>query len=230
MLRRMLFTLAAFSVATAAAAESEIGKATSITVEVTGAVAGSARALSTGDRVFEDERIETNSKGVGQFEFLDATRLAIGPRSSVKLDRFVYDRNRKAREVAIELGRGAFRFISGGSRKAAYSLSTNVATIGVRGTTFDLYVADSGALCLAALAGSVRVCPHGRNCRVQSTVGQYLIVTPDRTYWLLDRWDGALLGGVTFAAAMPFLASQEQLRTAFRARETAVARYRATAP
>jgi hypothetical protein len=154
----------------------------------------------------------------------------VGPRSKITLDRFVYDGNRSTAKVALELAHGTFRFISGRSRNASYTISTTLATLGVRGTTFDLYIADSGALCVAPLSGSVVVCPRGRPCRTHGAVGRYLIVTPDQTFWLIDRWDGALLGGVNFDTAMPFLAGQDRLASAFRAHEAAVASYRATAP
>lgn len=229
MMYRALFALIAITAASPAAAQSEIGKATSITIQVTGAIGNTFRSLQTGHRVFENEQIATDARGTGQFEFLDATRLVVGPRSSVTLDRFIYDGNRGAKRVTIELVRGAFRFISGRSPRSAYTISTTAATISVRGTTFDLFIADNGAICVATLNGTVSVCPPGRNCRNLGATGQYLIVTPDRSFWLLDRWDGALLGGVTFEAAMPFLASQNQLAPAFRASEASVARYRATA-
>jgi hypothetical protein len=225
---RTILAVVALAAASPTAAQPDIGKATSITIWVTGTVERT-RALKDGDPVFANERIATDSTGIGQFEFRDATRLVVGPRSSVTLDRFVYDADRSKTKIAIELVRGAFRFISGRSPNSAYTISTTMATLGVRGTAFDLYVADSGALCLAALSGSVFVCPRGRTCRTHDAIGRYLIVTPDGTFWLLDRWDGALLGGVTFNAAMPFLSSQAQLQPAFRAREAVIARYRATA-
>jgi ferric-dicitrate binding protein FerR (iron transport regulator) len=220
----LLFLLALLAAAPAAAAE--IGKATAIAASVTGDATGSHRSLKTGDDVFENESIRTDRTGAGQFEFLDRTRLAVGPASTVKLDRFVYSGNRTAKSVAIELGRGAFRFFSGGSDRRAYRIRTVAATIGVRGTTFDLYVADSGALCIAMIEGGVQVCPRGVACRSHSLIGRYLIVTPDSTFWLLDRWDGALLGGASFATAMPFLANQEGLAPRFRAPESIVSRYR----
>jgi ferric-dicitrate binding protein FerR (iron transport regulator) len=222
---RLLLTLALLAPAPVVAAE--IGKATVIAANVTGDAAGSLRSLKIGDDVFEDESIRTDRTGIGQFEFIDRTRLAVGPASTVKFDRFVYDGNRAAKSVAIELGRGAFRFFSGRSGSSAYRIQTFGATIGVRGTTFDLYVADSGALCIAMIQGGVQVCPRSRACRQHSLVGRYLILTPDSTFWLLDRWDGALLGGVSFATAMPFLANQAPLAPRYRAPEAIVARYRA---
>lgn len=226
---RALFAVLTIALAGPALAQSEIGKATSITIQVTGAVDNTLRALQTGHRVFENEKISTDANGIGQFEFLDSTRLAVGPGSLVALDQFIYDGDRKATKVSMELVRGAFRFISGRSPRSAYKISTARTSIGVRGTTFDLYVANNGAICVAPLSGSVSVCPRGRGCRNHGAVGQYLIVTPDQTYWLLDRWDGALLGGVTFEVAMPFLTSQNRLAPTFRASEAAVTRYRATA-
>lgn len=97
----------------------------------------------------------------------------------------MYDGNRSTAKVALELAHGTFRFISGRSRNVSYTISTTLATLGVRGTTFDLYIADSGALCVAPLSGSVVVCPRGRPCRTHGAVGRYLIVTPDQTFWLI---------------------------------------------
>jgi hypothetical protein len=85
---------ASLLVASPIQAATEIGRATEITAEVTGDAAGSIRVLKAGDQVFQDERIATDDNGIGQFEFLDDARLAIGPGSVVRLDRFVHGANR----------------------------------------------------------------------------------------------------------------------------------------
>ena len=45
----------------------------------------------TGDAVFQNQTIATDASGIGQFEFRDETKLAVGPGSTVVLDNFVYD-------------------------------------------------------------------------------------------------------------------------------------------
>jgi ferric-dicitrate binding protein FerR (iron transport regulator) len=213
--------------ATPAAAAAEIGKATSIVRQVTGKADGSVRELKVRAPVLENELVRTDQTGIGEFEFLDRSRLAVGPNSEVKLDRFVFQTDRRPTAVAIELTRGVFRFISARISGPPSRISTRLATIGMRGTAFDLFVADNGALCLALINGSLDVCPTGGTCRAHNVVGRFLILAQDGSFQLLDRWDGSQLGGATFAVAMPFLASQSRLTPPLRASEAVVARYRA---
>ena len=56
----------------------------------------------------------------------------------IKLDRTVFDDEHHYRDIAIRLTTGAFRFVTGNSEKAAYKITTPLATIGVRGTILDI--------------------------------------------------------------------------------------------
>ena len=218
-MKRFVLLAAALMIGGAAEAAPEVGKATAITVEVKGDAAGDIRTLKTGDQVFQEEVIATDAKGVGQFEFLDNTKLAIGPGSSVKLDRFVYGLDRTATAVSIQLTKGAFRFISGKSASTAYQIATPTATIGVRGTTFDVFVADDGEMAVAMINGGVDVCARrGSNaCQRHDLVGRFLHLTPAGIISVRDRWDGTFLRTVSFTAALPFIARQNMLLPGFRA-------------
>jgi hypothetical protein len=225
-LTRSFLALAFLAVGSAVTAN-EIGKATSIATQVTAEGSGAIRELKVRAPVLEDELVRTNQTGIGEFEFLDRSRLAVGPNSAVKLDRFIYETERRWTSVAIELTRGAFRYISARTTRAPPRIETPVATIALRGTAFDLFVAENGALCIAMINGGIDVCPSGRDCRAHSIVGRFLIVARDGSLQLLDRWDGSLLAGATFAVAMPFLANQSRLPARLRAAENVIARYRA---
>src|SRR5690606_1727955 len=48
-----------------------------------------------------------------------------------------------AGNVVLNATRGAFRFVSGSQQSRSYQVRTPVATIGVRGTIFDIYVGTS---------------------------------------------------------------------------------------
>lgn len=216
-MNRFILLAAALLIGGAAEAAPEVGKATAITTEVKGDTAGTVRVLKTGDQVFQEERIETDAKGVGQFEFLDNTRLAIGPGSAVKLDRFVYGADRSATTVTIQLTKGAFRFISGKSASTAYQIATPTATIGVRGTTFDVFVADDGEMAVAMINGGVDVCARRGGCQAHNVVGRFLHLTPAGVISIRDRWDGTFLRTVSFTAALPFIARQNLLLPGFRA-------------
>jgi ferric-dicitrate binding protein FerR (iron transport regulator) len=222
---RVVAVLAALFLASPAGAQQAVGKAVAITVNVTGANDADERKIVKGDGVFVNEQISTDTKGTGQFELLDQTRLAVGPDSSLKLDRFVYNADKKATEVAIELGRGAFRFITGKSDSRVYSIRTPTATLGVRGTAFDIYVTPEGEMAVAMINGRVEVCPRGAACRMHDIIGRFLRLTPSGAFSLHDRWDAAIFGGVAFGTALPFLAAQNILLPGFRANNSIASRY-----
>jgi hypothetical protein len=74
--------------------------------------------------------------------FADQTTLSVGPRSELRLDRYVYDPNRSVGDVAVSLTSGALRFVSGRQDPSSYQVRTPVATIGVRGTIVDFLLID----------------------------------------------------------------------------------------
>jgi hypothetical protein len=58
----------------------------------------------------------------------------VGPASTVRLDKFVYDPKKGSGSVAIEASRGAFRFVTGSQNKGGdYKVKTPYGTLGVRG-------------------------------------------------------------------------------------------------
>ena len=71
------------------AAVSPIGKTVkaSSTVRANG-VAG-ARVLKSAAPVYYNDLLQSNATGVGQFEFVDGTKMAMGPSASIVIDKFV---------------------------------------------------------------------------------------------------------------------------------------------
>lgn len=135
--------VAVLSAPAAAQTESRIGAAVAVRNQVTSAVgSGQARPLAVGGAVHQNERITTGANSVAQLLFTDQTSLSIGQRSQVTLDRYVYDPNRSAGDVAVSLGGGAMRFITGSQTPNSYQVRTPVATIGVRGTIVDMVLID----------------------------------------------------------------------------------------
>lgn len=221
----ILFALSLVALADAAdnlaIAAADIGSATAITTSVT----GDAVALKAGDTVFQNQTIVTDASGIGQFEFRDETRLAVGPGSTVVLDNFVYDSATSQGKVIVNLTRGALRFITGNADHDAYEIVTPTATIGVRGTAFDVYADGGGELAIAMIDGAVEVCPRGGACRVHDVLGRFLHMTPAGLFSLRDKWDGTFLAGVPLAVALPFLNDQQALVPALRGSAATIGRY-----
>ena len=71
------------------------------------------RTLSGGADVYSQETVRTGDAGQADMQFHDSSNLSVGPKSSVRLDKFVYDPNKSAGTVAIQATRGTFRFVTG---------------------------------------------------------------------------------------------------------------------
>jgi hypothetical protein len=91
------------------------------------------RMLSTGSSVYSKELVHTGDSGVANLRFRDNSNLNIGPKSSVRLDKFVYDPNKSAGSVAVEAARGSLRFATGSQSKGSYQVKTPYGTLGIRG-------------------------------------------------------------------------------------------------
>ena len=170
--------LAGFSVATPAeAARDRIGGAVVVEREVSGSLPGAERKVAQGDDVFLDELIRTAGASAAKLQFVDETNLSLGPLASVKLDSYVFNPDRTAKAMAVTMTKGAMRWVSGISPSAAYKITTPQATIGVRGTIFNL-VADGRRTIVVLQEGAIEVCTTGarRTCKVLSRKGDMITV------------------------------------------------------
>ncbi|MFA6114946.1 MAG: FecR domain-containing protein [Sphingomonas sp.] len=92
------------------------------------------------ERVSLGNDIQTGRGSVLQVMLLDRTTFTVGGNARIKVDRFVYDPNRKASAVGLSVAKGAFRFMSGKPLHAnpgQSSIRTPVASIGIRGTIVE---------------------------------------------------------------------------------------------
>jgi hypothetical protein len=121
-------------------AQSRIGIAAQIQNQVNAIQPSGTRTLRLGNDVFAGERIRTGQSSNAQLTFLDQTNLTIGSQSDVVLDRFVFDPNRGAGNVALSATQGALRFISGSQNPSTYKINTPAATIAIRGTLAYTFV------------------------------------------------------------------------------------------
>jgi hypothetical protein len=119
-----------FAIGSTVANAETIGTANSVKPEASGSIAGT---LSAGSGVHANETVKTGSSGQAGLQFNDHSNLAVGPSSSVRLDKFVYDPNKGTRAIAVEATRGAFRFSSGGQNGGEVKIKTPSGTLGIRG-------------------------------------------------------------------------------------------------
>lgn len=160
---------AGLAAAASAATDTEIGAV--LDRDYSGAtgirVGGETRELFFDLPVHSAERVDTGADARTALAFLDDTRLQIAPNSSVVLDRFIYDPDRKTGAVAISFGRGLFRFVTGEMKnKDGFDLRTPSASLAIRGTKFVLFVAADGTTVLSVIEGEVEMRPCDGTVRI----------------------------------------------------------------
>lgn len=128
--------------------------------------------------VQSQELVKTGAKGATELEFLDATRLVVGPNGTVKLDEFVYDPASATGGGQLTLQLGAFRYQSGELKnKENVKLVTPTATMTIRGTHLVIFVDGDGATEVNVLEGAVEVLACNAPSTISATAGQRVNVT-----------------------------------------------------
>jgi hypothetical protein len=190
-----------------AASGDNIGDARTIVSVVKADFEKQERDLSVGDDVRQDEVIDVSADGRGEFRLNDDTKLALGPGSRMVLDKFVYDSDKKAGSIVLDLTRGAFRFITGVAAKPTYLIRTPNASITVRGTVFDLFILPDTTVWLLLHDGAIEVASSKGVCHVLDRPGQLLRVTSEGSVGVPANWK-SLPGhdAVPFDTAFPFVA------------------------
>ena len=187
-----------------------VGQAVLIKTAVTGATG----PLVVKAPVHRDERIRTSNTGLGQFEFLDGTKLAVGWGSSVVIDKYVFDDSNSVKKLTIRAAKGTFRWISGNSNSSAYRILTPAGTIGVRGTAFDFYVAPNGKTAVVLLNGLAQICGSG-GCRELRRRCDCVIATPGGGLTQASRVNRSVLASMGSTRALPFLTGNQALSRGF---------------
>ncbi|MDP3920944.1 MAG: FecR domain-containing protein [Candidatus Omnitrophota bacterium] len=98
---------------------------------------GKKRTISQGDPIYLGEEIKTDWEGYVKMLLMDETEFAIGPKSIIKIDKFVYDPATKDGELNVQVAKGVFRFLTGQIvKKDPRKMNVNlpVGNIGIRGT------------------------------------------------------------------------------------------------
>jgi hypothetical protein len=162
MLKRLIIvalTLLSIFTGHQVAAQETIGTVSRIQGEASGARGGIVQALGLNASVFLNETVSTGAAARLELTFKDNTQLTLGENAKLTLDRYVFNPTAGRGTIRFRLV-GAFRFLSGQVSKLArsdVSVTTPVATIGIRGTEFWGGPVDDQSLGVFLIEGAVRV-------------------------------------------------------------------------
>jgi hypothetical protein len=187
-----------------AAAQQAIGAVSRIQGEARGTRGGATWALALNTPVFRNEVVTTGKAARLEVTFADDTRLTLGERARLRLDRYVFNLAAGRGTIRFRIA-GAFRFLSGQLSKLAradVAVTTPAATLGIRGTEFWGGPIDNQALGVFLIEGAVRV-SNAAGARILNQPGQGTnIATPGAapgpvTFWPQDKVNRAV-ATVTF--------------------------------
>lgn len=139
----MLVWVAALISGAAVAEKLTVGNANTVVRTVTGLFDADLRQIAMLDDLYHNELIETGDESATEIVFLDETNLSMGPNSTLVLDKFVYDPDPSQASFVVTATQGVFRFATGNLPKKSYEIHTPTATIGIRGTIFNLVLMPS---------------------------------------------------------------------------------------
>jgi hypothetical protein len=157
-------------------AQTRVGEAAVVKNEVLRVAGPSTTQIKVGDGLVRDETVRTGIDSATRLVMADSTNLSLGPNATLKLDRTVFDDEHHYREVAVRMTSGAFRFVTGHSDKAAYKITTPLATIGVRGTTLDI-LSQRGQTIVNLQDGAASVCTVSFECIQLTRPGDTAVIT-----------------------------------------------------
>lgn len=132
----------------------------------------------------------------------------LGPNSTLKLDRTVFSDQSSVGDIAVRLTVGAFRFITGDSRKESYTIATPLATIGIRGTTLDFLI-ERLRNTVVLKHGESRVCAGGKcvellregDSAVVTANGASIDIQLQPASWSFDSACNGMCSPMSFAEA-----------------------------
>lgn len=189
------------------------GTAVAVVTSTSAAGPGGDRPLEDQKPVYSGDKITTNALGRAQIVFQDETKLVVGPNSSLTIDKFVFTGDGKASAVAMNMAKGALRFISGNSPSSVYKLKTPSATIGVRGTQFDVALGSRGETGLLVFQGAVQMCGNSGRCvTVEDQCGAAIALSNGS----VGAITGQINRGARLRARFPLVGNQSPLLPAFR--------------
>lgn len=108
---------------------------------------GVSRTLAVNSAVEQGDTLIAEKRTYGRVKFIDGGEITLRPGSSFVVESYLFDKDKPADDkVVFGLVKGSLRAVTGQVSKRgdpnAYKMKTPAATIGVRGTSFDLKVCE----------------------------------------------------------------------------------------
>ena len=132
--------------------------------------------LKRGSLLFSQDEIHVGENGRTQFRTLDGGVISLQGNTVFKIKRYSYKNNNEKDVAFFELISGGLRTVTGVIGKAdkeAYEMQTPLATIGIRGTLFEIEIVGKTTY-IVLRRGKIFTLSTISGCSLSLTEGQYL--------------------------------------------------------
>jgi Ca2+-binding RTX toxin-like protein len=170
-------------------------------------VDGTTVVLQAGSPIFQGDVLATGARGALAITFADGTSFSLGAGARMVVDEFVYNPGEGVDQAAFDVLQGVFTFVSGEvahETQDGMTLTTPVATIGIRGTALGLRILAVGLESLIALLRD----PDG-------DLGSVTVASGGTTIVLDDENEGTIVTSLGTPPGNPFVLTPGQLTSLF---------------
>lgn len=139
-------------------------------------------ALSKGRTVESGDQIVTGAGGRAQLRFSDGGMVALQPNTQFNIARYSDANDPKQDSFLVDLVRGGMRAITGliGKRnRDNYKVTTTTATVGIRGSSFNLTYLPDGRLSVSTEQDAIEVCTQA-GCTGLTAGESAIVVSADQ--------------------------------------------------
>ena len=141
------------------AAEIEAGKTLLTKGQVTSDRSSGRVVLKRRSVILEKDEIQVGNDGRAQFRMSDSALISLQENSVLQIKKYQFKTGNKNNSALLELLQGGLRTITGAigkDNKKAYELRTPLATIGIRGTDYEVEIVTNG-MYVAVWDGIIRI-------------------------------------------------------------------------
>jgi hypothetical protein len=124
---------------------------------------GNNRTLKRRSQIFNGDIIKTGPTGSIQIRFVDKALMTIKANSEMNIESYLLaqqDNSEQKEQVIMSLVKGGFRTITGTigkGDKSAYKVNTPAASIGIRGTNYEVQQESDGSFVMGVYSGAIQV-------------------------------------------------------------------------
>jgi len=130
---------------------------------------GAEEVKRKGDGVLYAESLETRDASRALIGFIDGSNLALGAKTRVMIDEFVFDPKKAEGNAVLKIAVGTMRFVTGGMPKGGTVIQTPTASLTLRGTDVTVHVHPDGTTDISVREGLVET--HNKLTGATTTLG-----------------------------------------------------------